>query len=155
MTGARAMAEKIEAVFGKIAAERMRDVPICNPRLRVEAHGMQAWQGGWLCVLVTPWFMNIVVLPGGAGTARNGETVFHDLPAGRFPFIAGEEEGLGPLHSCSLFSPVLEFLDHDTAVETAKAALAEVMTDARPETADNPSRRALLGLGAAAAEEAQ
>jgi [NiFe] hydrogenase assembly HybE family chaperone len=105
-------------------------------------------------VLVTPWFINIVVLPGEGTASHTGDTIYHDLPAGRFPFIVGEEEGLGQIHSCSLFSPVFEFTDHAVAIETAKVALAEIMTgpELEKDLPENPGRRSMLGLNNLAGE---
>ena len=55
---------RLETTFGAIRRDRMQDVPILNPALQVEAIGMRAWQGHWLGALVTPWFINLVLLPG-------------------------------------------------------------------------------------------
>ena len=38
-------------------------------------------------------------------------------------FLAGREGELGEYLSCSLFSPVLEFADHDIARQMAEACL--------------------------------
>ena len=152
-------ASRLETTFGAIGRERMQDVPILNPSLRVEAIGMRAWQGHWLGALVTPWFMNLVLLPGQGpwrGVADR-DSVWHAFPSGRFEFIAGSEAGLGAFHACSLFSPVLEFADHETARETARVALESLFDPSllgeKPPTgnADGPgmSRRDFL-RGAAA-----
>ena len=45
------------------AAERMQGLAIVNPALEVEAVGFAPWQDHWLGVMVTPWFMNLVLLP--------------------------------------------------------------------------------------------
>jgi len=118
-------AERLEKAFRGILETRMEGVPILNPALSVEAVGLRAWQGHWIGALVTPWFINLVVLPGdGAWRAvPDRDSVWYAFPAGRFEFIAGSECGLGPYHACSLFSPVREFGDHDTARETARVAL--------------------------------
>jgi [NiFe] hydrogenase assembly HybE family chaperone len=134
MTDAAATAEeavaRLEAAFGTIQRERMQGIPILNPALAVQAVGMREWQGQWLGALVTPWFISLVVLPGegpwrGAG---DRESVWYAFPSGHFEFIAGSEPGIGEYHACSLFSPVLEFADHETARETARVAL-EVLFD--------------------------
>ena len=142
---ARATAEVFEAVFGAVAATRMRGVPILNPRLDVAAVGFQPMvlggQPAHLGVLVTPWFLNIVARA--ADPAADGVTqgwtvmaeVEHALPAGRFPFLVCEEDGLGRFAMCSLFSPVTEFEDQAAALATAEAALAALLdadTDEAP-----------------------
>jgi [NiFe] hydrogenase assembly HybE family chaperone len=117
---------RLEVAFENIARMRMAGLPFLNPELRVEAVGFREWEGQWIGVLVTPWSINVVLLPGsgpwphlGAGAER-----FIDLPAGRFRFIAATDPGLGDYHACSLFSPALEFTSHAAARATAEAALA-------------------------------
>lgn len=129
---AAAAAGRLEAAFKAILDERMQDVPIINPDLAVEAVGIREWQGHWLGALVTPWFINLMVLPG-SGEWRavpDRDSVWYAFPSGRFEFIAGSEPGLGPYHACSLFSPVQEFGDHDTARETARVALESLFDPA-------------------------
>ena len=122
-------ASRLEAAFTKVHAERMHDVPILNKTLDVEAVGARAVEHGWLCALVTPWSINLMLLPKSQDAAAAwcalgvGATVMHVFPAGRFAFIVGEEAGLGDYQMCSLFSPVLEFESHEAAVLTAGAAL--------------------------------
>lgn len=122
---------RLEVAFESVAP-RMAGLPFVNPALKVEAVGFGAWEGQWLGVLVTPWSMNIVLLPG-AGTwptFAQGAERFVDLPAGRFRFIAAHDAELGEYHACSLFSPALEFPDHDTARATAAAALQALLDPA-------------------------
>jgi [NiFe] hydrogenase assembly HybE family chaperone len=118
---------RIERVFGEVHATRMRGLPFLNPALRVEAVGFRRWDGRWLGVLVTPWFMNLVLLPDAPAAWRHvryGDSVSYALPAGVFEFISAREPALGDYQSCSLFSPVFEFADQDGARATARAALA-------------------------------
>jgi [NiFe] hydrogenase assembly HybE family chaperone len=125
-------AARLQAAFGAIHRERMDGVPILNAALEVRVIGMRAWQGHWLGALVTPWFMNLVVLPGEGAwrKASDRDSVWYAFPSGRFEFIAGSEPGLGEYHACSLFSPVLEFADQETAVETARMALESLFDPA-------------------------
>jgi [NiFe] hydrogenase assembly HybE family chaperone len=139
-------AARLEAAFTRIWKTRMEGLPFLNPALRVEAVGFRAWQGEWLGALVTPWSVNLVLLPGdGAWTALppGGERVA-TLPAGRFPFVAGADDELGEYHACSLFSPALAFVDHDAARATAEAALAALFDAAHAPGPDafQPSRAA-------------
>lgn len=121
MSGA---ARRVEDAFEHVARTRMAGMPFVNPALRVEAVGFHAWRGEWLGVLVTPWSINVVLLPPGdrprlpAGAER-----FVEFPAGRFRFVAAFDAALGEYHACSLFSPALEFSDQDAARATAQAAL--------------------------------
>jgi len=124
--------EKLEALYSEIEATRMKDVPILNPDLTVAAIGFEPWQEFHLGVLLTPWFMNLMLLPQDAeGFSESppgvGEKWKIQLPAGQVEFIVGHEDVLGYSLSCSLFSPVFEFSDQEAAVETAQAALAQVL----------------------------
>jgi [NiFe] hydrogenase assembly HybE family chaperone len=116
----------LEAAFRRIQRERMAGMPLLNPALRVQALGFERWQRHWLGAVVTPWFLNIVLLPGDAHawrTAAEGERVFHRFGAGDFAFLGGCEPEVGEFQGCSLFSPMSGFADQSTACATARAAL--------------------------------
>lgn len=117
--------ERLEACFEEVASTRMAGLPFLNEAISVKAVGGRDWNGGWLCVLVTPWFMNLMLLPGDADepAATTGTKRLIAFPAGRFEFIAGHEDAIGPYWMCSLFSPVFEFAEQETAEATALAAL--------------------------------
>ncbi|MCP4452488.1 MAG: [NiFe]-hydrogenase assembly chaperone HybE, partial [Planctomycetes bacterium] len=57
------VAASLERAFERIHQEQMRDIPILNPLLRVQTLGFQEYQGRVLGVLITPWLMNLVMLP--------------------------------------------------------------------------------------------
>ena len=144
----------LEALFEHIAASRMRGVPILNRALRVQAVGFEPVSDATAVavgVLVTPWFMNLVWLPVDAqddDLALPGATRERTVGNERFPFIGAVEPGFGRYEVCSLFSPMGEFADQDSAVATAQAVLDELRR--APPAAPVPSRRVLL-LGRAAA----
>ncbi|PWB64057.1 MAG: [NiFe]-hydrogenase assembly, chaperone, HybE [Betaproteobacteria bacterium] len=122
---------RLEAAFERIRKTRMEGLPFLNPKLRVEAVGFRPWQGEWLGALVTPWFVNLVLMPGDGPwtTLPEGDERFVTLPAGRFRFICGRDGELGEYHACSLFSPAQQFEDHATARAVAAASL-EALFDA-------------------------
>lgn len=116
----------LEAAFRRIESERMAGVPVLNPALRVEAVGFARWQGHWLGILITPWFMNLVLAPGDADNwrgVRDGERLFRRFPAGDYAFLGGHEPEVGEFQSCALFSPMGQFPDQDGARAVALAAL--------------------------------
>lgn len=127
MDGAAAMTERLEACFAEIERQRMADIPVLNGALKVKAVGMRDWNGYWLCVLVTPWFMNIMLLPCDATretqARATGTKQYFTFPAGQFEFIHGEEAAAGSYWMCSLFSPMFKFGDQETAEAAAIAAL--------------------------------
>ena len=120
----------LETVFTRIQYERMVDVPLLNPALHVQAVGFRVWEEHCLGVLITPWFMNLMLLPcegdEWAGLV-SGTNMTHCFPSGTYEFILGEEEGIGRYQMCSLFSPVFEFESQDAAVATAEAVMESLM----------------------------
>lgn len=160
---AGAVAAGMEAAFLRIERERMRGVPILNAALRVEAVGLRRWEGHWLGALITPWFIDLMLLPDASPPARawaGGEMTTWRFPSGSYDFRCGHEQGLGLYQSCSLFSPVLEFVDQAAARAAAMAALQGLFLDAAsvdavPDEGDAPvthrkagtplSRRGFLG----------
>lgn len=139
VTHAQSPAPLLEDVFRRIERERMQGIPILNRALRVESVGFREWEGKWVGVLLTPWFMNFMLLPG-PGTpwprVARGDTYPWHLPLGRMDCMAGHEEEFGDYHMCSLFSPVLQFEDHEAARIAAQAALEAILSP--PKTEEPP-----------------
>lgn len=127
----------LEQTFRHILETRMQGMPIIHERLVVQAVDFRWWDGHCLGVLITPWFLNLMLLPAEGDDwcgLRVGEKVDHVFPSGRYEFIIGEEEALGRYQMCSLFSPVFEFADQEAAVATARAALAAIMDEENRDT---------------------
>ena len=116
----------LEQAFAHIATTRMRDVPVQNMALRVQAVGFAPQTDDTLLgVLLTPWFMNLVRLPLGEATLLAvGEKAKRQVGTEHFEFIGAHEAGLGAFEACSLFSPMFEFADQAAAVATASEVLA-------------------------------
>lgn len=138
----------LEARFRHIGQARMVGVPLLNPALRVQAVGFRRHDAGWLGVLITPWFINLILLPRNGDWAQLplGSTQDHAFPSGAYRFVVAEEAGIGRYQSCSLLSPVPEFAEQDSAAAFAVAAL-EALQNPEPDTPrDQPamSRRAFL-----------
>lgn len=148
-----AVTDRIERFFARVHRERMAGLPILNPRLAVRLVGPRQWQERWVGVLVTPWTMNLIALPGprcsdppGAfGTKRD-----LDFPAGRCEFITATDPELGPHETCSLFSPMDAFADQADALGVAGTILTRLFEPATAPPAPDPSaarglsRRGLL-----------
>lgn len=125
-------AEAVEQVFFRIQREQMADVPILNHALSVEAVDFQRWQGHWLGIVVTPWCMSLLLLPGGeAGWQSTGDNKrrFVKFPAGDFAFLGSAETELGEYQSCPLFSPMGQFATQSEAIMTARASLIALLTE--------------------------
>ncbi len=122
-------AQSLEAVFRHIAATRMAGVALLNPALQVEAVGFRRWRDDWVGVLITPWFMSLICLPGPDSSREvlsSGTRVDVALPAGDYEFLFAHEDALGHYLTSSLFSPMFEFADMARAREVAEAVLAEI-----------------------------
>jgi len=122
----------LESVFRTVYADRMRGLAFVNAAVRVEAIAFEPWKGYWLGVMLTPWSMNLVLIPRDEAAWRTlppGEKRRYTFPAGSFDFISAHSDGIGEYLICSLFSPVLEFADHETARQTAQLA-REALFDA-------------------------
>ncbi|MGE0080191.1 MAG: [NiFe]-hydrogenase assembly chaperone HybE [Thiohalomonadaceae bacterium] len=144
--------EGLENAFRAIEAERMAGLPILNPALRVEAVGFRVWRAHCVGVLVTPWFMNLMVLPpegDGFHDVAPGTRVSFELPSGPCDMTVGEEPSIGRFLSVSLFSPMAAFATQEQAVARAEAVMARLMTPRAAEAREpvpepQPLRRALL-----------
>jgi [NiFe] hydrogenase assembly HybE family chaperone len=140
---------RLETAFRAIHEKRMQGLPFVNPAVSVEAIDVLPWNGHWLGVLITPWFMNLVLLPDNNEAwpaLRPGEKCEQIFPAGVFEFIAGHEDTVGDYLACSLFSPMFEFADQETARLTASAARAALFDATNLEQTDIAlSPRAPLG----------
>lgn len=127
--------DALTAAFHHIAATRMAGVALVNPALDVETIGFRDVGDDCVGVLITPWCMNLVSLPGaGADWANWGSGTRHALalPSGDYEFLTAHEDAIGPYLTSSLFSPMFDFGNMDQAREVAHAVLAEIFTPATP-----------------------
>ncbi len=134
----------IESVFTRIYQENMKDVPLINEKLEVSVIGLQQWQGLYLGVLITPWFMNIILLPYETDTWNDLSELSketHIFPSGRYSFIVGGDKELGTYQMCSLFSPMFEFADNEAALDTATVVIKELMNVENIEQTDIDSEQ--------------
>lgn len=133
-----AVVSALAAHFRHVHATQMQDVPILNPQLQVEAVGFQTLpdHAGLVGVLITPWFMNLLWIADTAETFVSGNTRLLSLPSGEYALNANHAAAVGTFYSTSLFSPVLQFADHATAVLTAQHIMLAVM-DAGTQQAHN------------------
>ena len=131
---------RLEAAF-RAAVPRMRDLAMFNPAIDVEAVGFAPWQGHWLGVMVTPWSMNLVLMPREIGAWRPlapGAKRRHRFPAGDYEFIGADDPALGECQLCSLISPLLEFDDHAAARLVAQLARDALFDPANAEAVAGP-----------------
>jgi [NiFe] hydrogenase assembly HybE family chaperone len=134
----------LETAFNEIWDKRMRDVPVVNTALSVQAIGFNRVNEDWLGILITPWFMNLMLLPGPDSAWRlqqPGTKIEKRYPYGVFEFTLGSEPQLGSYALCSLFSPMFQFENQAAALAAAQAALQGLLAEVAPR---GLSRRDLL-----------
>ena len=133
---------RTEAMYRQVWETSMHDMPFVNNALTVAAIGFHRYQGDWVGAVLTPWFLNLFVLPGG-GTIwtdqASGDRVRIAFPVGELEFIADyqPEADVPAYQYCPLFAPVSQFLSQDAAVAAAEAALAALFVPPVTE-AENP-----------------
>lgn len=126
----------MEAAFRDIERTRMAGLPIMHPELKVEAIGFEPLHGHWLGILITPWFMNAVIVPGAEAdwvSVPEGGWVAWQLPVGTLRFYAVVEPGVGEFHAHSLYSPVTRFADRAAARVEAQRCLGLLRTAPPPQ----------------------
>jgi [NiFe] hydrogenase assembly HybE family chaperone len=129
------------------AALTVKGMPIYNPTIAVEAVGFREHEGRQVGVVVTPWFMNLTVLPS-ADDLRvwvNGGSIRLGFPSGAYDFVVNDLPDVGLIGTCSLFSTMLEFTDHEAAQLAAQTVADAVFEPEQPAPAPTVSRRHLLG----------
>lgn len=136
--------------FRQIGDEQMRELPFYNPQLEVEAWDFCEFdEDNLIGVLITPWFMNLVLLPLQAEPVdanRYGESRRVALPGGERVFLYGGDPAVGALWAHSLHSPMQQFGTQTQARTEARLRLAQVLThdERSPQALRNPGRRALF-----------
>lgn len=169
------LTHRLVADFREIWHAKMRDVPMVNKMLSVEAVGFQVHEGRLLGVLLSPWFMNLVLLPADGDDWSGltpGAKESMAFPSGEYEFIHNTRPMVGGYKACSLFSMMGDFNTQAQAVEVARAVMAalfdpgnqaetdraadirdareaELAPPADPALASEPSRRAVLTAGLA------
>ena len=130
--------------FEEIYRERMQDLDFVNDLLAVEAIGFRDFGEIRLGTLITPWFINLVIIPATSNdrTLQQGDQVDVHFPSGPINFTAAVDESIGYYLSAVLFSSVVEIPNQETARELAEEVMREVFNSARNDR--NISRRQLF-----------
>jgi len=140
-TPAVSMEERLEALKAAylVAENAMIGLPVHNAKLKVELVGFRDVAEGYVGVVITPWSMNIALLPkdpGAQPTGAIGATRDVAFPSGVYGFLAARLDDFGALETCNLISPMEDFDDQDIARLTAESALEGLFE--KPEPAPEP-----------------
>lgn len=122
----------------------MAGLPIVNEALHVEALGFRDFENHQLGVLVTPWFMNLVLLPGtdAWSEATQGDLSAITFPSGPIDFTVCHDDVLGTYLSAVLFTTVVDVPDQAAAKQLALDVMAGL--DRPPSQTGKISRRNLF-----------
>jgi [NiFe] hydrogenase assembly HybE family chaperone len=145
--GLAARVAALEDALRDIQATRLAGLGLVNPRLAVRGVGFEGLPGhvglAW-GVMLTPWFMNLQLLPlddaGAAVLPASGGWCTFDIAGRYLDFIGDDGSVVGPAAACPLFSPMHRFADQAAAVATA----TEVLRQLRPPVLEKPARRGFL-----------
>jgi [NiFe] hydrogenase assembly HybE family chaperone len=131
---------RLNAAFRAIA-RRMEGLNFVNPAIDVEAVAFAPWESHWLGAMVTPWCINLMLLPrdtSGWTSLPQGRKLRYAFPAGEYEFISSRDDAVGEYQMCSLISPVLELPDHATARQVAELARAALLDPANAPVPEVP-----------------
>ena len=129
--------------------ERSEPAGPVNPLLSCASIGFTRCQGDWLGVVITPWFMDLVLLPGGGnlwGDIPAGQRRYVELPHGTVAFTAAEDTCLGAYQHASLVATVASLPDMAAAVALANQVMLGICGDAIRDAAP-PTARPDAGAG--------
>lgn len=104
-------AELITQAFRQIEQNQMQGLPVCNEQLTTEIVGLTRFQAYWVGALITPWTLQMIMLPATADAEQLVESDHrtYEFPQGKVVFMTTENEALGPYQSCALMSPLHSF----------------------------------------------
>ncbi|MBQ8829040.1 MAG: [Burkholderiaceae bacterium] len=132
--------KKLEIRFRRIQ-ETMSSLPICHPKVQVQAVDFSPWKYFWLGIMVTPWSINLILSPGDRSRWKSvpkGKKLHYRFPAGIFDFISVHDQDLGEYQMCSMLSPLSEITDHEMAILVARSILSELTKPETEEEAGTP-----------------
>lgn len=138
----------LERHFRRVHETRMLGLPFLNEALDVAVAACERVGGDWLAAVVTPWSIQLVLLPGGgslwsdtAAGMRHALT----LPVGSLVFIGEAAEHASDLVPAFLYCPLITppdgIAEMAEACAIAREALATVLRPL-PETAPQPEAEA-------------
>lgn len=113
-----------------------RDESGLNPHLGFACVGFTRVHGDWLGVVITPQFVDIVLLPGGGslwGDIPAGQRRYVDLSHATLAFVAAEDPCLGPYQHAALVSELSALPDMAAAIRLAEQFMSGICgADFRP-----------------------
>jgi len=125
---------QIEICFNKIQRENMEGILLLNKDLEVEAVEFQIWDDHIVGMVVTPWFLNLVMLPNENDnweTQKLGEKEKHIFPSQDLIMMFNEIEGFGRCKTFSLCSPMNDFHNQEGARIAGALFLRDLLDESK------------------------
>jgi len=129
-------ASKLETCFNRIWTENMAGIQILNNDLIVEAVEFQTWEDRVVGMMVTPWFINLIMLPKEGENWEKEELGAREkfnFPQKECLMAVNEIEGFGYCKTFSLYSPVNDFPNPESARITAAIFLRDLLDENKRE----------------------
>lgn len=126
------IAEQLQQTFNTILVDSMQGIPILNPNIRVQALGFHEHEGRILGIIITPWLMNVVLLPAEGEDWSHmelGDKRPHEFHGRTYKFMLNEYDGIGLCQTHSLYSPMRAFATHEQAVKVAQEFLDDLKVE--------------------------
>lgn len=135
----------------RAAGQALDGLPVFNSALAVEAVGFRHHLPGWIGCVISPWFLNAVILPHERShwsDRLDGDRLEIALPSGAYQATAARLDGVGVVASIPVVSAMNVFANQDEARDGAILALDQLMRP--PASVDGEakpalSRRSLFG----------
>lgn len=117
---------EITHAFLRIEQNQMQGLPVCNSKLTTEIVGLRRFEQYWLGTLITPWTLQLLLLPASveAESLEEGDHRTFQFPRGDVVFMASGNPDLGVYLACSLLSPVHDFPSQESIRGTAEEVMA-------------------------------
>lgn len=139
-----------EQAYRQVYEKSMQDIPFINRQIQIELIGVGRWQHFWRGMMLTPWSMNLLLIPAceaGCIHASKGSESQYPLPQGWFPFVASSVGVTGAFWQSSLFSDMRLFESHMAAKATGEEVIRQLFPVS--EEGMDLQRRRLFLLGSA------
>ncbi len=131
----QAAAVTLLQTFEHILQENMQGIPILNNKLQVQTLGFQKFEGRIMGIVITPWLMNLIILPNEDDDWNElelGKKMPVKFPSASYKFMVNEIDGIGKCKTHSMYSPMHEFYNQDHAVKVAQDFLDDLNVEREP-----------------------
>jgi [NiFe] hydrogenase assembly HybE family chaperone len=124
----------LETCFTKILHENMQGINILNHELDVEAVEFQEWDDRIMGMMITPWFVSLIILPKAEENwegGRLGEKENMSFPSRDCEMMLNEIEGFGLCKTHSIYSPCTDLPNQESARIAAAMFLRNLLDETK------------------------